>query len=181
MGVWGRRGAGGCGIPALGVQFLARKPADGILWLARGAAGGSLFLAWRGDAPFPVFLADEEAVGGEPAAAVVGGHGELAGGDQIGQDLADTPVGEADAALDGGLAGDPFAVGIAVAGDGDEDEQVGSALAGVLPDGGNVVKAHEQVLHESVGRARHRSFPLIRGEVDPTGAPPQLVEDCPSP
>jgi len=109
-------------------------------------AGGSLFLAWRSEAPFPVFLADEEVVGGELAAAVVRGHGELAGGGQVGQDLADAPIGEADAALEGGLAGDPLAVGIAVAGDGDEDEQVGSALAGVLPDCGNVVKTHDQEL-----------------------------------
>jgi hypothetical protein len=113
-------------------------------------AGGSLFLAWRSGAPFPVFLADEEPVNGELAAAVVRGHGELAGGDQVGQDLADAPVSEADAPLEGGLAGDPFAVGIAVAGDGDEDEQVGSALTGVLPDGGDVVKAHEQVLLSAI-------------------------------
>jgi len=146
MGVWGRRGDGGCGIPALGVQFLTRKPADGFRWLASRAAGGSHFPAWRSDALFPVFLANEEAVGGELAAAVVGGHGELAGGDQVGQDLADAPVGEADAVLEGGLAGDPFAVGIAVAGDGDKDEQVGSALAGVLPDCGDVVKTHDQEL-----------------------------------
>ncbi len=53
--------------------------------------------------------------------------------------------------MEGGLAGDPFAVGIAFAGDGDKDEQVGSALAGVLPDGGDVVKAHEQ--QELRGRA----------------------------
>jgi hypothetical protein len=129
-GVWGKRGRKGGRKLAVGFRFLAGRPAAGFLFL--GKSGRRL----------PVFLSDEEPVGGELAAAVVGDDGELASGDQLGKDLPDAPIAEASAALQGGLINDPLATGVAVVGDREEDYETGPTLAGVFPDGGPVLSAH---------------------------------------
>jgi hypothetical protein len=129
-GVWGKRGRKGGWKLAVGFRFLVGKPAAGFLF----SSGSGCWL--------PVFLPDEEAVGGKLAAAVVGDDGELASGDQLGKDLPDAPIAEASVALQGGLINHPLATGVAVVGDREEDDEAGPTLAGVFPDGGPVFSAH---------------------------------------
>jgi hypothetical protein len=76
------------------------------------------------------------------ASAVVGGDGELSGVDEVAEKGLDVAAAETGSLLEGGLVGDPFAAGIAVGGDGQQDHEVRARLAGVIVDGGEVLKAH---------------------------------------
>ena len=143
-GSGGKRGRQGGRKLAVGFRFLTGKPAAGFLFLGKSGCG------------LPVFLAEEETIGGELAAAVMGDHRELTRGDQIGNDLPDAPIGKSDAALQAGLIDGPLAVGVAVFGDRKEDDEARPALAGVLPDGGPMLSAH---------RCAGRPVPLLPGSV----------------
>jgi hypothetical protein len=77
---------------------------------------------------------------------VVGGDGELSGPDEVAEELLDAAAAEAGPALEGGLVGDPLAARVGVAGDGEQDHQVRTRLAGVVEDGGEVFMAHRRKL-----------------------------------
>jgi hypothetical protein len=83
----------------------------------------------------------EEAVGGELAAAVVGDDGQLAAGDQLGEDLADPPVAQAGFPLQRGLVDAPLAARVGVQSDGKEDDEVGAFLARGVENSHGVLKA----------------------------------------
>jgi len=125
--VWGKGGSRGCGKGAAGRA----------LWGGKGA----LLRALWGAGPRS-FRADEEAVGGEFAAAVSWNDGEVAGGGEVREELLDAAAAEAGASLEGGLVDGPLAAVVGVVGDGDEDHEVRAAPGGVIEDGGRVLGAH---------------------------------------
>jgi hypothetical protein len=85
---------------------------------------------------------EEEPVGRQAAAAVMGGDGDLSGGDEVVEDLLDAAAAEAGVSLEGCLVGDPCAARVGKLGDGDEDDEVGAAFAGLLEDGVDVLVGH---------------------------------------
>jgi hypothetical protein len=93
-----------------------------------GAAGGG-FSRWidvgggafRRRGGVLVGWSDEEAVGGAPASAVVGGDGELSRLDEVAQDPLDVAAAEAGSLLERRLVGDPLASVVGEVGDGEED------------------------------------------------------------
>jgi hypothetical protein len=77
---------------------------------------------------------------------VVGGDGELSGMDEVAEELLDVAAAETGSLLEGGLVGDPLAAGVAVGGDGHQDREARAGLAGVIVDGGHMLKAHRRKL-----------------------------------
>jgi hypothetical protein len=77
---------------------------------------------------------------------VVGGDGELSGVDEVAEELLDTAPAEVGSALEGGLVGDPLASVVGVDGDHEEEGEVGTSFAGVIEDGGQVLRDHRRGL-----------------------------------
>jgi hypothetical protein len=82
--------------------------------------------------------------------------GELSGGDEVFEDLLDAAATEAGVFLEGGLVDGPLAVLVGVAGDDEEDQEVRASPAGVLEDGGQVLKAQGWLRAWSASRGEGR-------------------------
>jgi hypothetical protein len=80
------------------------------------------------------------------AAAVAGGDGEVAGADQVAEELLDSAPAEVGSALEGGLVGDPLASVVGVDGDHEEEGEVRASFARVIEDGGEVLRDHRRGL-----------------------------------
>jgi hypothetical protein len=76
--------------------------------------------------------------------ATVAGHNcELAGGDQLVEDLLYSAPAETGPFLQCRLVNDPLAALVGVAGHDQQDDESGTPLARVIEDGGEVLKPHE--------------------------------------
>src|SRR4028119_491449 len=106
---------------------------------------GFTFSGWKGcpgGRPCGRGRRDQRAGGRGVAAAVSWLHDQLASGDQVVEDLLDAAAAETGSALEGGLVDDPLSPLVGIAGDRQQDDEVGAVLARGVPDGGEVFNAH---------------------------------------
>jgi hypothetical protein len=148
------------------VRFSTGKGGVCVRFSEKGVMGVRLRVRERGRGR-PVSGDAEEAVAGEAAAAVVGLDDEVSGGDEVGEDAPDLAAAQAGVALQGGLVGEPFAAGVCVGGDDEEEGEVRASFVRVVEDGAVVlvVQAHGDLFSSKAGRERgpgRRCFAVAR-------------------